>query len=192
MTNLSTARLQSEILKSIDAIGPFQAGDLIHALGATSFARIPKGAAGQVLRRNLTDDGYDFASVSIVEEGTFVPAISFGNASVGITYSSTSGNYRKLGSLVLAQGKMILSAKGSSVGLARITGLPFSSIAETFPFMINCSALASIVGSVKASLTNGSAAILYHGSSTGDAAMTDVNFTASADIRFFVAYFAAS
>jgi hypothetical protein len=60
------------------------------------------------------------------EEGTWTPTISFGNASVGVTYTTNSGTYTKIGRQVTAVGYISMSNKGSSTGTARITGLPFT------------------------------------------------------------------
>jgi len=60
------------------------------------------------------------------EEGTFTPALLFGGASVGMTYSTQTGTYTKIGDTVHFQIVIRLSAKGTSVGNATITGLPFS------------------------------------------------------------------
>ena len=59
------------------------------------------------------------------EEGTWTPTISFGGASVGITYGFQQGSYTKVGRLVTATCVVNLSAKGSSSGNAYIEGLPF-------------------------------------------------------------------
>lgn len=64
------------------------------------------------------------------EEGTWTPAVAFGAAAVGITYSQQAGNYTKVGNLVTAWFSMALTSKGSSVGNATLTGLPFT-IANT-------------------------------------------------------------
>jgi hypothetical protein len=60
------------------------------------------------------------------EEGVFTPAIAFGGASVGITYTQQQGFYTKIGNLVTCQIRILLSNKGSSSGDATITGLPFT------------------------------------------------------------------
>lgn len=59
------------------------------------------------------------------EEGTWTMGVSFGGASVGVTYSANTGTYTKIGRQVTVNGNMTLTSKGSSTGLARITGLPF-------------------------------------------------------------------
>ena len=60
------------------------------------------------------------------EEGTFTPTLTFGGASVGITYAVNSGSYTKVGRLVTGRFIIVLSSKGSSVGGASILGLPFT------------------------------------------------------------------
>ena len=59
-------------------------------------------------------------------EGTWTPGVSFGGASVGVTYSSQVGLYTKIGKMVFCQMQLTLSSKGSSTGTALITGLPFT------------------------------------------------------------------
>lgn len=63
----------------------------------------------------------------------FTPALKFGAASVGMTYSVQSGIYVKNGSLVTVIGNMILTAKGSSTGSATISGLPFTAASPDSP-----------------------------------------------------------
>ena len=58
--------------------------------------------------------------------GTFTPALTFGGAAVDMTFSSRGGDYERIGDLVVWTATMTLSAKGSSTGSAKITGLPFA------------------------------------------------------------------
>jgi hypothetical protein len=60
------------------------------------------------------------------ETGTFTPTISFGGASVGVTYSNQQGYYIKVGKLVYVTMYIRLNNKGSSTGDAYIEGLPFT------------------------------------------------------------------
>jgi len=60
------------------------------------------------------------------EIGTWTPAITFGGAAVDVTYATQAGYYTKIGNLVTCTGRVALSSKGSSVGAAVITGLPFT------------------------------------------------------------------
>jgi hypothetical protein len=85
-------------------------------------------------RMRLTPNGLTFNgdtaaanALDDYEEGTWTPGISFGGASVGVTYNAANaGSYTKIGRQVTVNGYLILSNKGSSSGTARITGLPFT------------------------------------------------------------------
>jgi hypothetical protein len=59
-------------------------------------------------------------------EGTFTPTISFGGASVGVTYLLQSGSYTKIGNSIRIRISITLSNKGSSVGNILISGLPYT------------------------------------------------------------------
>jgi hypothetical protein len=59
------------------------------------------------------------------EEGTWTMGVSFGGASVGVTYSNSTGTYTKIGRQVTVNGLVELTNKGTSTGLAAISGLPF-------------------------------------------------------------------
>jgi hypothetical protein len=62
------------------------------------------------------------------EEGTWIPVLAFGGASVGITYIAgyQNGLYTKVGNIVTLTGVIYLSSKGSSTGTATISGIPFN------------------------------------------------------------------
>jgi len=60
------------------------------------------------------------------EEGTWTMGVTFGGASVGVTYNNNLGTYTKIGRQVTVNGWVNISAVGSSTGAARITGLPFT------------------------------------------------------------------
>ena len=60
------------------------------------------------------------------QTGTWTPAITFNNLSVGITYTNQLGKYTRIGDIVFITFEVTLSNKGSSTGGARVTGFPFS------------------------------------------------------------------
>ena len=60
------------------------------------------------------------------EEGSWVPGMAFGGGSSGISYSSRSGSYVKIGRYVYCVGQLDLSNRGSSTGDATFTNLPFT------------------------------------------------------------------
>ena len=60
------------------------------------------------------------------EEGTWTPTITFGGASTGITYTTQSGTYTKIGNIVRLTANIVLSSKGSATTYAEVRGLPFN------------------------------------------------------------------
>lgn len=66
------------------------------------------------------------------EEGTWTPSLTFSGLSVGLTYSSRSGSYIKIGRIVYVNLNIVLSNKGTSTGDATIGGLPFSPISIAY------------------------------------------------------------
>lgn len=84
--------------------------DELHALGGIHL--------GGTTASNLLDD---------YEEGTFTPTLLLGGASVGMTFSTQTGEYTKKGREVTAIINLTLSAKGSSTGSVTVGSLPFTS-----------------------------------------------------------------
>jgi hypothetical protein len=62
------------------------------------------------------------------EEGSWTPVLRFGGLSTGITYNTQQGYYRRIGDIVFYVGFIDLSSKGSAVGNADITGLPYPNV----------------------------------------------------------------
>jgi hypothetical protein len=81
-----------------------------------------------LLCHGLTFNGDTAAANALddYEEGTWTMGVSFGGASVGVTYNANTGTYTKVGRQVTLNGYLELSSKGSSTGNAKITGLPFA------------------------------------------------------------------
>jgi hypothetical protein len=88
--------------------------------------------AGTSIARFTTNGlcfGADTAAANALddyEEGTWTMGISFGGGSTGITYSTRTGRYTKVGNMVTVVGYIEMSNKGTSFDAARITGLPFT------------------------------------------------------------------
>lgn len=59
------------------------------------------------------------------EEGTWTPVLKFGGSTTGITYTTQSGSYTKMGNMVFARASIVLSSNGSASGGALVTGLPY-------------------------------------------------------------------
>ncbi len=82
----------------------------------------------------LTFTGTDSSSVAFGAGGTvaydtdstFVPVLDFAGGTTGITYTTQTAIYSRVGNVVTFSINLVLSNKGSSTGAAHITGLPFS------------------------------------------------------------------
>jgi hypothetical protein len=84
-------------------------------------------------RVRVTNDGLTFNgdtaaanALDDYEEGTWTMGVSFGGASTGVAYLNNTGTYTKIGRQVTVNGVLTLTSKGSSTGVAAITGLPFT------------------------------------------------------------------
>jgi hypothetical protein len=68
----------------------------------------------------------DVNTLDDYEEGTWTIGLTFGGGSTGITTTLNTGRYTKVGRQVTVSGLLSLTSKGSSTGIAEITGLPFT------------------------------------------------------------------
>jgi hypothetical protein len=121
------------------------------------------------------------------EEGTFTPGISFGGGTTGITYTTQTGTYTKIGNRVFVDCIITLSSKGSSTGAALITGLPFTVAASTFSVgSMRITALAAAIDAVPVATFTASATTVTL-EQLGNAAATvttlaDTNFSNTTQI----------
>jgi hypothetical protein len=116
--------------------GSFTAGALLfvgHAAGGGSTSLLNFMTVGQTPLAAGGVAEYVFSGNAWVliahDQGqviSFVPTLSFGGAAVGMTYATRVASYLVKSNSVKISGRMTLSAKGSSVGGAVITGLPFA------------------------------------------------------------------
>jgi hypothetical protein len=130
------------------------------------------------------------AGEQVYEEGSFTPGLSFGGASVGVTYSQQVGRYTRIGRIVHINIHILLTAKGSSTGSATVTGLPFT-VGETTPAIIFIGAMTSGVGDsyVEAVFATGGTTVTLFDVAVGTfAPLTEADFTDSSRIRISGAY----
>lgn len=81
------------------------------------------------LARYKDDAGNDWLLGSA---GTWTPGVSFGGGVTGITYAAgTLGRWERHGQTIKATGYFTLTNKGSSTGVAAITGLPVAGLNMT-------------------------------------------------------------
>lgn len=84
---------------------------------------------GQIKFPATANPSADANTLDDYEEGTFTPALAFGGASTGITYSAQNGRYTKIGRIVFIDVGITLTDNGTATGSATITGLPFTAAA---------------------------------------------------------------
>lgn len=151
--------------------------------------------------------GYALASHAMsthsdVSVNTWIPALAFSGAAVGITYTSRAGIYIKIGRFVLASFEMVLSSKGSSAGNAAVTGLTASDSfrpAATTSFWgpLSWAAMTSALVEAQFQFLNsaGTPAFVLLGATAAAASLaslTNTNFANTTQIRGTVAYVSVS
>ena len=80
---------------------------------------------GDGISAGITFDG-GTNTITRYENSTFVPTVSFGGASVGITYTTQEASYTRINNIVIVRIRVTLSNKGSSTGDNLIEGLPYA------------------------------------------------------------------
>ena len=113
------------------ALGASTVGSSIFAAADAATARTAIGIGpSQVFPATgiklTTTPSSDPNTLDAYEEGSWTPSLVFNGGSSGMTYSSRSGQYTRIGRTVFFDASFNLSAKGSSTGSAVIRGLPFS------------------------------------------------------------------
>ena len=99
-------------------------------LTAKGLVDISGAGAGQIKFPAAQHESADANTFDDYEEGTWTPTLTFGGGSTGLTYSSQSGSYTKIGRMVLFSCYVILTNKGSSTGNAVVEGLPYAISAQ--------------------------------------------------------------
>lgn len=128
--------------------------------------------------------------------GSFTPGLTFGGNNVGMNLSSVLGDYYKIGRLVWVTGNFFVVAKGSSVGAAKVTGLPFvgnapnnsSQMLSPYWLTINLATAGRYVGLSVDNLAT-TISIVECSDNIGSVSLTDAAFTSNASrIHFTGSY----
>jgi len=166
--------------------------NVIGALTASGILDISGANQGQIKFPATQNASSDANTLDDYEEGTFTPGITFGNGSTGMTFTTQTGTYTKVGREVHAHIQVNLLAKGSSTGAARVSGLPFTaSASQQFATAVRWNAMNSALAHVVLVGGNGAATASFFGStagSTSPGALTDANFADSSQVIGTVVY----
>ena len=86
----------------------------------------PSGGGAGIAFPATQSASSDANTLDDYEEGTWTPTVYFGGATVGVTYTTQSGTYTKIGNVVRITANIVLSSKGSSTTYAEVRGVPFN------------------------------------------------------------------
>jgi hypothetical protein len=136
------------------------------------------------------------ADLGFNNKGTGTPTLTFGGATTGITYTTRSMSWARVGKLCTVTVAITLSSKGSATGVASIGGLPFTTAA--FPILGGASIayyanLAAGIEQAPTFLLTSSETFgtLYKGGAGSSAGMSDTDFTNTSRLEFTVTYLCA-
>lgn len=187
-------------------------GDIIKDnAGYTGFGVSPSAGQGKVQLAGSANGGLKLGNqnntyVNALDwyEGkgtssTWTPVLRFGGASVGITYTTQIGYFTRIGNMVFCRMRMLLSNKGSSVGVATVAGLPYASaanvasISEVIPVEFGGMTAISALRAYALSGNGGTAILsvvgyLLDGSASAPITLSDPQFTGASLIDGAFAY----
>ena len=156
------------------------------AVGSTSVVILHK-ADGNIIKYFAPAVAGPAAREALYDVGTWTPSLEFSGGAVGVAYSSRSGTWEKYGNQMIYHGRIALSSKGSSTGIALITGIGNASKGDesTKP------ALASGItgGPTVLIIDQGSSTMLILlDTATGTTNATEANITNTTSIRFTIRF----
>jgi hypothetical protein len=135
---------------------------------------------------------------SATNVSSWTPGISFGNGTTGLTYGFQSGQYS---TTVMPNGQIKtecwaslgLSAKGTSTGIARITGFPTStgSNGAIYIFASAQENISTVAGSTlfcDMSASGTTAVIRSYSNNAANTTLSDTNFTNNSVLKFYAVY----
>lgn len=127
------------------------------------------------------------------EEWNGTLGVSFGGGTTGITYgAATEASATKIGNRVRGSGIISLTAKGSSTGAAKITGLPWTvrndndSQSALALYFVNITFTGQFQGFVDANTTTATLAQVTEAGTASN--LTDANFANNSGITVFFDY----
>lgn len=123
------ANLNSTYLLGFNWAGPGTIGSGTPSSGAfttLSATGLITATGGQISFPATQNASADANVLDDYEEGDWTPVLSFGGGTTGITYGTQVGRYTKIGRMVSLSFRLTLTSKGSSTGVAVITGVPFA------------------------------------------------------------------
>lgn len=195
----------TEIIKpdlAVYAANPLTAAELqqLQNIDSSTMTTTQWGYVGAMDQGVATSSSPQFAGVKLggtgaantisdFEVNTFTPSLSFANTSIGLTYTSRSGRYTKVGDMVFFSAYIVINSNGSSSGLARLEGLPFqaSTTDSSMEWIVNVTVTGGVLGSNLALIgrikaDTASEVLIQYQNSTGHTNITETELTDGASI----------
>ena len=130
------------------------------------------------------------------EEGTWTPTISFDDAVVSLAYGVRHARYTKVGNVVHASAYVSLTNKGSSVGSAKVGGLPFAAINTTGNYQATTfwASAVSCSGFIQAYIPLAQSYVILQELTTGgtNSNLTNADFANNSEVMINVSYATSS
>lgn len=133
------------------------------------------------------------------EEGTWTPGVTFGGGSTGMTFTTRTGRYTKVGRMVTVHGEMQFSAKGSSTGTAYLTSLPFtvanneaSRMGTALAYYNAMTLTAANYGMTFLTDKNATTAVFFQLGNASASLMSDTHFSNTTNLYFSFTYEASA
>lgn len=132
--------------------------------------------------------------------GSLTLGVAFGGGTTGITYGTQIGTYFKIGKVVFISATIVLTSKGSSVGAATLTGLPFTTASSNAGYLSLYTGFVSYPASgaspfFGAVVNSNTIASIFSGTSSqvsGAILITNTDFSNNTTIGVTGFYYAAS
>lgn len=150
------------------------------------FANTPTLVAPVLGAATATSVNFGGTTLSTYTESTFTPGMTFGGSATGVTFSTQTGSYTRIGNRVCFEVSIVLTSNGSGTGVPLVTNLPFTADAtiSTAVSVYPVSGFVALTAGVAAEVTANTTTIAMRApSTTGTAALSDTNVTDTATFR---------
>ena len=160
---------------------------------ATSIVNADINGSAAIAWSKLSKSGAVLTDIPDCTETTYTPAVAFGGASVGVTYTTQVGKYVKRGNKVSGTGYIKLSSKGSSTGQMTVS-LPVAVGSTPYYGTFTVSYYEAFAGGVTGPPhgfcnVSSSTALLYYGTAGGSTLLDDTLVTNTSGFVFSFEYF---
>lgn len=102
-------------------------GDRVDSLGSAT------NSWNNVYAEGITFDGGVNVFSNYVDSTAWTPILVFGGGTTGITYATQEGSYIIVGDVIFIKFHIVLTSKGTDVGNADITNIPFTTSTDSTP-----------------------------------------------------------